>query len=339
MMTVEKTSTIGGDKLLLILTDKYDKHADKVINKLDNKNIPYIRFNLDVESLKSTIITFDGTNWLINTGTIKFTLNDIDNIWVRRAFVELTLEEQFEQNTDFKIWKNEWNKTLLGFYYYLTSARWLNPLRKSYKAENKYLQMVIAKKVGMRLPDTIISNCKNELLNFANQHNNCVVFKPMAQELYETDNGFKGMYVNKLTCSDLSEFGDLAENPIYLQEYIDKKFEIRYTVVGKEHLVCKIDSQKSTIANIDWRRYDLPNTPHYVIEPPNDIKIKVDQLMHELGLEFGALDFIVTKNNEWIFLEINSMGQWLWIENLTGLNISGAIANWIEETSRKEVHH
>lgn len=324
--------------MLLILTDKFDKHADKVIDKLKIKNVQYIRFNLDVDSLKNTLINFDGINWSISNSTVNFTLNEIDNIWVRRAFVELTLEEQFDQNTDFKIWKNEWNKTLLGLYYHLINARWLNPLRKSYKAENKYLQMDIAKKVGMKLPHTIISNSKTELLNFINKHNNSVVFKSMAQELYETDDGFKGMYVNKLTCAELTDFDNLGENPICLQEYIDKNFEVRYTVVGKEHLVCKIDSQKSTTANIDWRRYDLPNTPHYLIEPPNNIRTKVDQFMNELGLEFGALDFIVTNDNEWVFLEINSMGQWLWIENLTGLDISGAIANWIEETSRKEVH-
>jgi len=42
--------------LLLILTDKFDKHADKVIDKLQIKNIQYIRFNLDVGSLKNTVM-------------------------------------------------------------------------------------------------------------------------------------------------------------------------------------------------------------------------------------------------------------------------------------------
>lgn len=50
--------------------------------------------------------------------------------------------------------------------------------------------------------------------------------------------------------------------------------------------------------------------------------------MKQLGLSYGAIDFIVTKNNEWIFLEINSFGQWLWIEDLTGLDISGGFARF-----------
>jgi glutathione synthase/RimK-type ligase-like ATP-grasp enzyme len=127
----------------------------------------------------------------------------------------------------------------------------------------------------------------------------------------------------------LNLFQEIGENPIILQDYIDKNFEVRYTVVGKEHFVCKIDSQASKIANIDWRRYDLANTPHEIINPPEEIKKKVINLMAEFNLNFGALDFIVSQTDEWHFLELNSMGQFLWIEDLTGLKISESIANWL----------
>ena len=125
-------------------------------------------------------------------------------------------------------------------------------------------------------------------------------------------------------------FGEKSENPIVLQEYIDKKFEVRYTVVGDNHFVCRIDSQCSDQAKYDWRRYDIPHTPHLPIEPPKNIKEKVSNMMKMLGLEFGAFDFIVTPKDELFFLEINCMGQWLWIEQLTGLPISDAIVEWIQ---------
>ena len=51
--------------------------------------------------------------------------------------------------------------------------------------------------------------------------------------------------------------------------------------------------------------------------------------MSEFNLNYGALDFIVTPNDEWYFLELNSMGQFLWIEDLTGLDISKSIATWL----------
>lgn len=60
--------------------------------------------------------------------------------------------------------------------------------------------------------------------------------------------------------------------------------------------------------------------------------------MRKLNINYGAFDFIVDKNNEWFFLEVNPMGQWLWIEDLTGLQISDAICDWLVESKniRKE---
>jgi glutathione synthase/RimK-type ligase-like ATP-grasp enzyme len=317
--------------VLLILTDRFDKHSDVVINKLNQDNVNYFRLNLDVDSLRYTKVLFNGNEWIITTQNAEINSRDIKCVWARRPFVELTLEEQSDQSNDFKIWRNEWNKTLLGFYLDLNDAKWLNPLRKAYKAENKYLQMKLAKDIGFRIPDTLVSNNKDSLMDFCSKHNNNVVLKLMSQEFYETKDGFKGLYVNKINYDDLKDFNDNCENPIVLQQYIDKSFEVRYTVIGKEHLVCKIDSQKSKVANIDWRRYDIANTPHFKIEPPESIRRMVNLFMKELQLEYGALDFIVSENNEWYFLEINSMGQWLWIEDLTGLDISGSIVNWIKD--------
>lgn len=315
--------------MILVLTDKFDKHADLVCIKLNQINVEFFRFNLDVESLKQTTITFDSSAWIISQKLQSINSDKITKVWVRRPFVEVTLEESNTDDAGFKIWRGEWNKTLLGFYNSIKSVPWLNPLAKSYQAENKYLQMEYAKKIGFMLPAIIISNEKEKLIDFTIR-NSDVVMKLMNQEFYKDSDGkFKGIYVNKITVYDLKKFGSYEENPIVLQTYIEKSFEVRYTVVGNEHHVCKIDSQASEIANIDWRRYDIPNTPHNAIEPPNEIREKVSKLLDLFGLYFGALDFIVSPSGEWFFLEINTMGQWLWIEELTVLKISDSIVNWL----------
>jgi len=213
----------------------------------------------------------------------------------------------------------------------LTNAIWFNPIREAFRAENKYFQMQIAKSIGLKMPDIIVSNRKSELINFAEKHGE-VALKLMSQDMYiDGDKNIKGIFVNKLTPRDFLEFGTYSENPIVLQKYIQKLYEIRYTVVGSTHHVCKIDSQSSTKTDVDWRRYDIPKTPHTAVDPPKEIRLKVNELMSIMGLEFGALDFIVTKNNDWYFLEINSIGQWLWIEDLTGLPISDSIVEWFDD--------
>jgi pyruvate carboxylase len=52
----------------------------------------------------------------------------------------------------------------------------------------------------------------------------------------------------------------------------------------------------------------------------------VTGLMRSLGLRFGALDFLVTPEGEWVFLEVNPNGQRAFVEQATGLPIAAAIA-------------
>ena len=271
----------------------------------------------------------------IDCGANDIRHSEVSAVWLRRPFVELSLEEQNRSDTDFRIWKNEWNKTLLGLYCAIRYVPWLNPLREAYRAENKYYQFEAAQALGFNVPVTIVSNLKAELEEFVVQNKGNVVMKLMGQEFYlSEEDKFKGIYVNRINEMDLQDFGGVSENPIVLQRYIEKAFEVRYTVVGDEHHVCKIESQKSNIANVDWRRYDIPNTPHSPMEPPGPIRDQVARLMSLLEISFGALDFIVSTSGIWYFLEVNAAGQWLWIVDLTGLPIAESVSKWLIGSQR-----
>lgn len=317
--------------MIIILSDAHDSHADIVEQKLLTAGQIFFRLNLDTISLLTTHLTFDGSKWIIKKNDKTISSEDISAIWLRRGFVELLLDEKESQDVNFLIWKNEWNKVLLGFYMGIQSVPWLSPIKTSFRAENKFFQLQMAKKVGLTMPQQIVSNDKLKLLDFATNNNNEIVLKLMSQEFYKINDEYQGIYVNKVSSQKLNDFMEAGENPITLQQYIDKQYEVRYTVVGKEHFACRIDSQDSNRTKIDWRRYDIANTPHYSIEPPDDIHQKVDALLDELEINFGAIDFIVDHENEWWFLEINPLGQWLWIEDLTGMDISGSITRWLCE--------
>ncbi|MCK4442026.1 MAG: hypothetical protein KAU90_08455 [Sulfurovaceae bacterium] len=315
--------------MIFIITDKEDKHANTVISKLPSMS--YFRFNLDIDSLKKTYITYQNNEWRLSQNGMSITSYEIDVIYPRTTFVKVSLEDSNIEKTDFKIWKGEWDQLLLGIYFTLRDKKWFIPLKDAYRAENKYLQYFIAKGVGFNLPKFLVSNNKTDLLHFSSEYKD-VVIKFMNQEIYKDNKGkIKGIFVNKINQDTLLDFNEDSENPIVLQNYIEKKYEVRYIVVGNKHFVCKIESQKSEITKVDWRRYDIPNTPHYPIEAPEYIQNKVNKFMKNLNLTYGALDFIVTNDNQWYFLEINPMGQFLWIEDLTELQISEEIANWLKQ--------
>jgi glutathione synthase/RimK-type ligase-like ATP-grasp enzyme len=315
--------------MILILTDKDDVHAEAVIAHLKRLQAPYVRLNQDVESLLQTKMTYDLHTWSVQAEAGAFTSLQITAVWLRKSYVQTTLERNGDTSPDFKLWKSEWNKTLQGLYSCLEAARWFTPFREVFRAENKYLQMKVAADCGFQLPATVISNNKTDLLAFAEQYQR-VALKLMHQDVYRMEDGsFKGLYTNVLTPQDLASFKEEEENTVVLQQYVEKQYEVRYTVVGDKHFVARIDSQVSDISRTDWRRYDLKTTPYTEIEPPEAIRRQVEEFMRRAELNYGGLDFIVDETGQWVFLEINALGQYLWIEDLTGMPISEAIAHWL----------
>ena len=169
--------------MILVLTDHHDKHADCVCRKFELSGLQYYRLNLDVVSLQASKITFAENTWAISQHEKRVFSSDISSVWVRRAFVEVMLDEETD-DIGFKIWRGEWNKTLLGLYNSLKKVKWLNPLAKSYQAENKYLQLDTAREVGFLIPHYIASNKKSDIISFYEKHNP-VVLKPQNQEFYK----------------------------------------------------------------------------------------------------------------------------------------------------------
>ena len=53
-----------------------------------------------------------------------------------------------------------------------------------------------------------------------------------------------------------------------------------------------------------------------------------------MKLVFGAIDMIVTPAGEYVFLEINANGQYLWIEKQTGLPITSSIVDLLIGTGK-----
>lgn len=54
-----------------------------------------------------------------------------------------------------------------------------------------------------------------------------------------------------------------------------------------------------------------------------------------MHLNFGCFDLIVTPDGEYVFLECNPNGQWLWVELATGLPIAEAIADFLTIKTHK----
>ena len=67
----------------------------------------------------------------------------------------------------------------------------------------------------------------------------------------------------------------------------------------------------------DWYEYDIPTK----------LKKQILKLMDLYQLNYGAMDFIETPDGKLHFLEVNSGGEYMWLDLLFKGKISEAIAN------------
>jgi len=94
---------------------------------------------------------------------------------------------------------------------------------------------------------------------------------------------------------------------------------------------CRIDTSSAHLdAQVDWRHYDWANTAHEIVELDETVRAQLLEFMVRLELSYGAIDLVRGLDGVTYFLEVNPLGQWLWIEDLTDVPISEAIIDWME---------
>ena len=73
---------------------------------------------------------------------------------------------------------------------------------------------------------------------------------------------------------------------------------------------------------VDVRGIEPSQLRHRSLFLPGPIREKVLDFLHRQKLIFSSMDFVVTAEGEYFFIENNCNGQWLWLEYLTGVPMS-----------------
>lgn len=212
---------------------------------------------------------------------------------------------------------------------------WFNPIEKVLKSENKIYQKAKALEYGLSIPNTLISSDPQSIKDFyLNTSANAkkLIYKvvsasPIQDEVF---------YTNEFTEENIKKIDSVVGSPIILQERVEKDYELRIIYVAGKIFSAKIDSQKipDSEVKLDWRKKPLLNdfeVPISACEIPKSLEKKIVKYMQALGLRYGALDFILDKYGNYIFLEVNPSGQWYFVQSRTSLQIAKAIAEDLAE--------
>lgn len=292
---------------------------DFVVDKLNKGKIPYYRLNCeDIDEQKYLVSISEGFRVALR-GITNFT-----SVWFRRIKLPNISE-------DIDPAKREY---LLGEYYALIQnllpvldVKWLSFPPNVYSAENKLLQLKRATEVGFQVPDTIITNDKTSLRHFFNSSSSGVIIKPLSQNKIVTEDSKQTIFTNRLTIDQVQRLDEFSLTPAILQKWIDKKYELRITVVGEDVFCAAVNPWLDGNKVIDWRKHQQLKFRKYDLPP--EISLKCISLVKSLGLSFGAIDMIKSESDQYYFLEINPNGQWGWLETEAMLPISDAIIKYL----------
>jgi glutathione synthase/RimK-type ligase-like ATP-grasp enzyme len=300
-----------------------------IVSFPDNEHVERVRQHLTVRSIVVDTANFPvslGLDAQLGESVERLRLNlpdgqhvelaEVGAVWYRRIRPYKVHDDLADETARLFAW-SESNEALLGVWYSL-QCFWMNAPTADEVAQRKIRQLQVARRVGLPIPETLVTNEPAVARSFLQHHGpgNVVrkAFRNIAQAPRET---------SVVSEEDLALIEAVRYAPVIFQRYVPADLDLRVTVVESDIFAAAIRSgpdyqadYRLGLASATVRPYDLPD----------DVSARLLELMKAFGLNFGAIDMRVTPEGEHVFLEVNPAGEYLFISERTGQPIPAAIA-------------
>jgi glutathione synthase/RimK-type ligase-like ATP-grasp enzyme len=322
--------------VIVIVSDRADMQAYVVMLELDRLGVEHGLFcpaEVASRALMTQEISSGGDRCRIGLADGRVVeAAAVRAVWYRKPGAPRLDDRIAEHEKEFAF--AEARAGLTGVYDALAGAYWISPLERIGHAANKLRQLRRAVGVGFTIPRTVFTNDVAEARAFAATCRDGMVYKAVGASLLTRRAGpweparVVGELFTTVLTDELLEAGldRLTVCPGLLQERVRKDVELRVTVVGDAVFAAEIASQDHPNGRDDWRRANVYEVEHRRHDLPDPVERACLALVRAFGLEYGAIDLIRTPDGGYVFLEINANGQYGWVEGLTGMPISRAIA-------------
>ena len=313
--------------MVLILGRTDDASTNEVAKWLKYFGKKYIVIHGDINMNNVKFISCDlkSNQIIISVNCDYINLAEITSVWNRRDgfsktglginfFTKHNLLPTESNNSYIKSMINEETKFLVGFinsFFSLSGIKQVGLFKSN--VINKLEVLNIAHEIGFLIPDTYVFTQKKDLLNMLNLNRGAYfITKPISQGgiyLFSEKANYYS-YVERIESSFLKKVPEIFF-PSLFQKEIKKKYELRIFVLNSEIYSMVIFSQKVEDTEIDYRKpiYSQRRMRMLPFSLPKDIKNKLLILFKKLELNTGSADVLVDENDNYIFLEINPVGQ------------------------------
>ncbi|MFH7028995.1 MAG: MvdD family ATP-grasp ribosomal peptide maturase [Heteroscytonema crispum UTEX LB 1556] len=328
---------------VLIITHSQDNESIPLVMKaIEAKGGKAFRFDTDRFPTQVYLDVYYSNGCerqILTVDEQKLDLHQVSSLWYRRiaigARIPNTMESQLREASI-----KESRATIGGMIASIKGFHF-DKLQNIRLADNKQLQLQVAREIGLDTPRTLITNNPQAVKEFAQECEQGMIAKMLSSfAIYDEQGLEKVVFTNPVADADIEHLDGLRFCPMTFQEKVPKALELRTIIVGKRVFTAAVDSQRSQKAQYDWRRQGLTLINSWQsYDLPEDVEKKLFKLMAYFGLNYGAIDIIVTPNNRHVFLEINPVGEFFWLECCPpGFAISQAIADVLLAESHPDLH-
>jgi len=292
--------------MILIISNEFDQSTHEVLEWLaqTNENIVVLNEFNSIKQIKLVITSSNNEECCFHTTSGEtFKISDIEFLWYRRGpiFIEKGLNAINQDQID-RSFRADWSIFTDFIFAMLSERHYLgNP---TISEVNKFNVLLHATRCGLKIPSTLLTNQKECIIEqFGHAE---VVSKPFNGRQLHSKTNILFEYTTKINLRNCADSFNLS----FIQELVQKKYELRIFFLKGIFYSSAIFSQNNDKTKIDFRKYDFAK-PNRVVPfiLPTKIENQLKLLMEVLHLDTGSIDMLVTTNNEYVFLEVNPVGQ------------------------------
>lgn len=323
---------------ILIVTESVDLHSDDMVRELRRQGHDPLRLNTeDIPLNTRQSFQLDGDRLRgairIQTNGRTIDVSAIRSIWWRRPNAFTLPEDLSEQELEFA--RGEIRHAMGGLWA-AVECYWVSFPAHIRQASWKLDQLKRAARLGFDVPRTLITTDPDAARAFLEQCGGQMIYKVMTDPMLALHKAIRpgdpapvrprAARTTLISWENAALLDSIRSAHCQFQEYIPKQVELRVTVIGDEVFAAAIHSQEHPKTSLDWRHYEI-QIPYRKAELPPEIAGRCLQFVRSYGLNFSAIDLILTPDGRYVFLENNPNGQFMFVEKqVPELKMTAALA-------------
>lgn len=320
--------------MILILSKANDLTTSTVLKWLYNFKQEFVRINGENTVTDFHFALNENEQAYLHYKDLSINLEKIQSFWYRRGKVNLEKYTKDKIQDDPQIEKvihesiiNEMQILEDYFYQNLKGKKSIGSYDR--RGVNKLTTLNTAREIGLKIPQTIITTDKKKVAAFLKKHQ-AIITKPIHEVPINLVYGKKLLvYTSEIHKENLAQLPDIFF-PSLFQEKINKKYELRIFYLNGKCYGTAIFSQLDEQTSVDLRNYNMQKPNRRIpFNIPDEIEEKLMLLMNKLELNCGSIDLIVTTDNEFVFLEVNPIGQFGFTSVVGNFQLEKEIAKYL----------